>query len=615
MVLQRNTEIKIWGWADENEEITIEFINSTYQTQADENGKWEVKLPQLKAGGPYEMHISGKNEIHITDILIGEVWVSSGQSNMEVSMQRVRPLYESEIAHSRNEMIRYFNLPMNYDFNRAHKDMQSGNWKQAAPENILDFSAISYFYAKKLYQKYQVPVGIINASVGGSPAEAWCSEDVLKKEFPGYYKEAQKFKDSSLRNKITREDNKRMKKWHSTLKQKDKGYKGKKPWSHPNINTSNWSQMEIPGYWADTELGDLHGSVWFRKQIKLTPNQANKPAELLLGRIVNADSVFINDKYAGNTTYQYPPRRYKIPSEILKRGVNTITIRVVNQSGNGGFVRNKPYKLRFGNTSVDLTGTWKYRLGAKMDRLEGGTFIRWKPVGLYNGMISPLLNYKVKGVIWYQGESNTDRALEYEKLFKTMIKNWRNKWNQEKLPFLYVQLANFMEPDRKPSSSNWALLRESQTKTLSLPNTGMAVTTDLGIWNDIHPLNKKDVAQRLALSAQNVAYGEEDIVHSGPLYESMEVTGNKVSISFKHTGSGLVAKGYDDLKHFAIAGRDSNFVWANAKIKDNKVIVWHDKIENPTAVRYGWADNPRKANLYNAEGLPASPFRTDDWEK
>lgn len=264
-----------------------------------------------------------------------------------------------------------------------------------------------------------------------------------------------------------------------------------------------------------------------------------------------------------------------------------------------------------GNRSIDLKGKWKYRIGVKMKPLKSQTFIRWKPAGLYNAMIAPLLNYRIKGIIWYQGESNTERAIEYRELFPTLIRNWRDKWGQGDFPFLYVQLANYMKPDKTPSESNWALLREAQLKTLSVPNTGMAVTIDIGEWNDIHPLNKREVGKRLALGARKIAYGEDELVYSGHLYKSMEINGNKIILSFKHTGSGLTVKNGKKLKHFAIAGADKQFVWAKARIKGEKVVVWSDKVDKPVAVRYAWADNPQNANLFNLEGLPASPFRTD----
>ena len=612
MVLQRDADVKIWGWAAINEKISISFNDSIYKIATDDSGEWEVRLSNLKAGGPYTMIINASNTIAIKDILIGDVWICSGQSNMVLPMRRVSPIYEPEIANSENFYIRYFSVPEKYNFNTPQKDLQSGNWKIANPENVLNFSAAAYFFAQELYEKYRVPIGLINASLGGSPAEAWISEESLK-VFPEHYKEAQRFKDSTLINQIENQDKVRIQVWYNQLRQKDEGYRNpQKIWYEPTLNTSDWETMKIPGYWANTRIGAINGVVWFRKDVNIPAIMVGQQAKLILGRIVDADSVFVNGVFVGTTGYQYPPRRYDIPSNLLKEGKNTIVVRVISNIGNGGFVLDKPYELVAGEQTIDLKGDWQYQLGATMEPLASQTFIRWKPVGLYNAMISPLLNYRIKGVIWYQGESNADKPLEYRELFPTLIRDWRNKWNQGDFPFLFVQLANFMETKNQPSESNWALLREAQIKTLLLPNTGMAVTIDIGEWNDVHPLNKKDVGKRLALAAQNVAYGDEKVIYSGPIYQSMRIDRNKVILTFKNIGSGLIAKGGGELKYFAIAGVDKHFVWANAKIENDKVVVWSNKVPNPIAVRYGWADNPEGANLYNREGLPASPFRTDE---
>lgn len=612
MVLQRDAEVKLWGWAAADEKVSVRFLDKNFQTVANSAGEWELMLPALEAGGPHRMVIEASNTISINDILIGDVWICSGQSNMELPMRRVKPLYEEEIAGAENSFIRYFSVPKTYDFNTAHQDLENGHWQQVTPENVLDFSAVAYFFSRELYEKYQIPIGLINTALGGSPAEAWMSEEALK-EFPEHFKEAQRFKDPELIREIEAADQARGKAWYQEATQKDKGYQNKPTWHDPALKASDWASMELPGYWKDTELGDVNGVVWFRKDIEIPASAARQPAKLNMGRIVDADSVFVNGQFVGSTGYQYPPRWYTIPEGVLKEGKNTIVVRVINESGHGGFVLDKPYELKVAGQTIDLTGEWKYRLGAEMEPLTSQTFIRWKPLGLYNAMISPLLNYRIKGVIWYQGESNVDEAAEYFRLFPAMIQDWRQQWNQGDFPFLFVQLANFMEAKEQPTESDWALLREAQRKTLALPNTGMAVAIDVGEWNDIHPLNKEYVGLRLALAAQKVAYGEE-LVFAGPEFESMEIKGNKVILSFKNYGSGLQAKGGDDLKHFAIAGADKKFVWANAQIKGNKVVVWSEKVAKPVAVRYAWADNPEGANLYNKEGLPASPFTTDELE-
>ena len=612
MVLQRETEINIWGWAAEGEKILIHFIDSTYNTTADIKGDWSIVLPKLKAGGPYNMQVSASNSITIRDIMIGDVWICSGQSNMELNMQRVSPLYGAEIAASENPDIRYFEVPDKYNFSSPQNDLSSGQWEKANPENILSFSAVSYFFGKELYERYKVPIGLINSALGGSPAEAWMSEEGLK-EFPEYYAEAQRFKDSTLIKQIQNEDSTRINTWYRRSRQNDEGYKNpEKPWYSPEYNPSDWSTMKIPGYWANESLGFVNGVVWFRKETNIPASMIGKPAQLNLGRIIDADSAFVNGIFVGTTSYQYPPRRYTIPPTVLKEGKNVIVVRVINNRGRGGLAEDKPYEIVVGKKTIDLTGDWQYKLGIKMEPLRGQTFIRWKPMGLYNAMISPLLNYKIKGVIWYQGEANAGRPIEYRQLFPALIKDWRKNWNQGDFPFLFVQLPNFMEAKPEPSESNWALLREAQLKTLSLPNTAMAVAIDIGEWNDIHPLNKKDVGKRLALAAQKVAYGDEKVVYSGPIYESMKIDGNEIILTFTNIGSGLIAQGGGRLKGFAVSRVDRHFVWAQAKIEGEKVIVWSDKIANPVAVRYAWADNPEGANLYNQDGLPASPFRTDE---
>jgi sialate O-acetylesterase len=614
MVIQRNEEVKLWGWAAAGENISISFLGSKYQTAANGNGEWYIMLSKQEAGGPYEMQISASNSITISDIMIGDVWVCSGQSNMELQMKRVSPIYGSEIANSENIYIRQFLVPQKYDFNVPREDFEAGSWKSANPENVLDFSAAAYFFAKDIYDKYKVPIGLINASLGGSPAEAWMSEEALK-EFPEHYEEAQRFKDSNLIKKIEESDNSRIQTWYGLLREKDEGYKDQKNnWFDPNLNSDNWAAMKIPGYWADTQLGEVNGVVWFRKKINVSASMVEKEAKLILGRIVDADSIFINGEFVGTTSYQYPPRRYDIPAGLLKECENTIVIRVISNSGRGGFVFGKKYEIVAGKDTLDLKGDWQYRLGAIMEPLASQTFIRWKPMGLHNAMLAPLFNYKIKGVIWYQGESNANRPIEYQKLFPAMTNDWRKNFGQGDFPFLFVQLPNFMEIRNEPSESNWALLREAQLKTLSVQNTGMAVAIDLGEWNDIHPLNKKNIGKRLALAAQKIAYDDNDVVYSGPSYESMQIDGNKIILSFTNVGSGLLAKDSGELKQFAIAGNDSQFVWAKAKIEDDQVIVWSDKILKPVAVRYAWADNPERANLYNKEGLPASPFRTDDFD-
>jgi sialate O-acetylesterase len=612
MVLQRNANVKIWGWSAAHEKITIEFRDTVYFLSGDKNGQWEYIFSNMQAGGPFRMIIKASNAITINNILIGDVWLISGQSNIELPMRRVAWVYEKEIQDAENSNIRQFKVPQKYNFISPHNDLESGEWVAVNKESIFNFSAVGYFYAKELYAKYNVPIGILNASLGGSPIEAWMSEESLKK-FPNYYDEAQRFKDSALIVQIETADNTRIQNWYNKLGELDEGYHNSdKIWTDLHANTSDWDTMQVPGYWADSKIGSVNGVVWFKRNFEVSQKMVGVESTLILGRIVDADSVFVNGKFVGTTSYQYPPRRYSIPKGVLHEGENTVVVRVISNIGNGGFVLDKPYEISNQFGSINLKGTWQYKLGAVMEPLASQTFVRWKPLGLHNAMLNPLVNYTIKGVVWYQGESNADNPTEYENLLVALINNWRQKWNQGDFPFLIVQLPNYMETNKMPSESNWALMREAQLKTLAVPNTGMAVTIDIGEWNDIHPLNKKDVGIRLALAAQKVAYNEVEDGGFSPIYNSMNIEGDKVSLSFLNIGKGLMAK-EGELKQFAIAGADKKFVWATTKIENNKVIVWSEKVKNPVAVRYAWADNPEGANLYNSDLLPASPFRTDDW--
>jgi len=613
MVLQRDANVKVWGWASDGEKITIHFIDATYNTIANKNGEWEVKLSNLKAGGPYIMQINASNSITINDIVVGDVWVCSGQSNMGFSLGSVNNLYKDEIDHMDNPFIRQFFTFPGTNFKNREKDYRFGSWQHADSKNVHSLTAVGYFFAKYLYEKYKVPIGLINVSLGGSSAEAWISEESIK-SFPMYYEELQRFKDPGYMERINKQDNERVGNWNKLLKQNDEGYKNPtQTWFDPKLNTSDWGKTYVPGYWADTKLGPVNGVVWFRKEINIPSDMVGKPAIIKLGRIVDCDTVFINGKFVGSIGSQYAERTYKIPEDLLKEGTNTIVVRVMNYIRHGGFVPSKKYDILAGDNKINLEGEWKYKLGAIAEPLEDRLFTGKIPTGLFNSGIAPMLNYRIKGVVWYQGESNTSRAFEHYDLFKLLIKDWRQNWHQGSFPFLFVQLPNFVEVNVEDTKYDWAYLRESQLKALSIPNTGMAVTVDIGEWNDIHPKDKKDVGYRLALAAEKVAYGEKNIVYSGPIYKSMKIEDNKIILTFTNVGSGLVAKNGDKLNCFEICGIDDEFFPAETKIVNNTIVVWSDKVTSPVAVRYAWSNNPEGVNLYNIEGLPASPFRTDDW--
>jgi len=611
MILQRDTKVKVWGWASKGEKINIKFNGKSFKTTTGSDDRWSVLLSPMKAGGPYKMDISGSNKIILKDILIGDVWICSGQSNMVHQMELHSIRYADEIAQAHYPEIRQFWIPTLTDLQGPHDDLPTGYWKSANREDVRQFSAVAYFFAKTIYEKYHVPIGLINASVGGTPIEAWTRKEGLK-QFPALQTIIQKNKDTAYINNFAKRASTNN---ANTPKQNDKGLIGTKPWYDTSYIPKGWHNINIPGYWEDQGIKDLDGIVWYRKEFDVPASMTGVPARVFLGRIVDADVLYINGKQVGNTTYQYPQRRYNVPADLLKAGKNIFVIKVTNTAGKGGFVPDKPYYLFAGKDTIDLKGYWQYRVGevyeTRSEFSGGGISAQNQPAALYNAMIAPLINYAIKGFTWYQGEANTNRAEEYSKLMPAMITDWRNQWKQPDAPFLYVQLPGFMEMNYLPSESQWAALREAQLKTLSVPNTGMAVAIDLGEWNDVHPDNKKDVGIRLALAAEKIAYGEKDIVYSGPIYQSATIDNNKIIISFSNTGGGLITNDGEELSQFAIAGADKKFVWAKAKIDGNKIVVWNDDIINPMYVRYAWADNPDGANLYNKEGLPASPFRTD----
>jgi len=613
MILQRGTEINIWGWASKGETVSITFNGNTVNTNTDGNGQWMLRLPAMQAGGPYIMTIKGKNTIVLHDILIGDVWFCSGQSNMVHQMKLHNVRYAAEVSHAHYPEIRQFWIPTLTDLQGPCDDLPSGYWKSANPEDVLDFSAVAFFFAEKLYQKYHVPIGIINASVGGTPIEAWTSEDGLK-TFPSIEARIKRNKDTAYVNGLIRRS--MAGNGHQTAR-KDKGLTGSKSWFDTAYIPKEWRRIGIPGYWEDQGIKHLNGVVWYRREIDVPSSMVGKPAKVFLGRIVDADALYINGIEVGHTTYQYPQRRYPVPTGVLKAGKNLFVIRVTNKVGKGGFVPDKPYCLIAGADTLDLKGYWQYKVGEVFEPRKGFGAPHFsaqnEPTALYNAMVSPVIHYTIKGMVWYQGASNAARPAEYAQLQPALIEDWRSKWHEGNIPFLYVQLPGYMDYNYLPSESQWAVLRESQLKSLSVPNTAMTVNIDLGEWNDIHPDRKKPVGERLALAAEKLAYGE-NVVYSGPLYQSSVIQGNKITIKFTHAGSGLTTTDGEAPSEFAVAGPDRHFVWAKATIvSPDKVVVWSDQVLHPVAVRYGWADNPVNPNLCNKEGLPASPFRTDDW--
>lgn len=589
MVLQRGVELKIWGWADKGEKITVRFNGEYYYTETGVDGKWMVRLPEQRAGGPYIMEI---NDVILRDILIGDVWLCSGQSNMETPIERLVEKYP-EINVSNNHMIRYFKVPTQNTIEYLQQDIPRGSrWYSGVASEVMNWTALAYFYAKESYEYNGIPVGILVSSLGGSMIESWISQEHMK-DFPAL------LVDFDALNAVRELD-------------VDQGA-GNFTVSH--WDDSQWETVKLPGQLRSQGLHN-RGVTYFRKNFTVSESGEGRHAKLYLGTLIDSDSVFVNGHFVGSTSYAYPPRKYNIPAGVLRAGNNNITVRL-RANGNAEFVVGKPYKVVGDDFEVNLIGEWRYRIGINIDaseefrsRLQN---LRSSGSGLYNGMIYPIRDYQVMGVIWYQGESNTGQGKLYSSYLKALIANWREVFDHPELPFLLVQLPNFMMKCEQPSESDWAAVRESQFKVAKeLPNTALAVTYDIGEWNDIHPLNKKDMAKRLLLGARNIAYGEK-IVSSGPMYKGMTIDGDKIILEFTNVGSGLISRGKEGLQHFAIAGEDKKFVWADAVIKKNTVVVSAKNIKQPIAVRYAWSDNPEDANLSNKDGLLASPFRTDQW--
>ncbi|TDW97281.1 sialate O-acetylesterase [Dinghuibacter silviterrae] len=604
MVLQRDVPLTLWGWSAPTDKVIVKIAGHTYKATHSGNS-WQVRLPSMKAGGPYTLEIAGQV---VRDVLVGDVWFCSGQSNMVLPMERVKEKYPDEVANADYPEIRNFFVPTAADVHGPARDLPAAHWVKGDTAGVLGFGAATWFFARQLYQKYHVPIGIINSSVGGTPIEAWISEQGYK-DMPAYAERIARAKNAVV---VAPGPGTRR-----ILREPDQGLSGPVKWFDTSFTPEGWHPFWMPGYWADQGVKGLNGVVWFRKEIDVPESMAGKPAKLFVGRIVDADETYVNGVKVGNITYQYPPRRYNIPAGLLKSGKNLIVVRITNTSGKGGFVPDKRYELTDGTTHIDIRGDWTYKVGQVFPpRVSGGGFAlpsaQNEPTGLYNTMVAPAVQYAIKGFVWYQGEANTFEPVEYKKLLPALIADWREKWQLSTLPFLYVQLPNFLEVQYWPSESQWAELREAELDALSVPNTAMAVTIDAGEWNDIHPLDKKDVGDRLALAAEHLAYGEKDLVYSGPIYQSAVVQTDSIVLSFTNTGSGLMAKGGGDLQQFAIAGADKKFIWADARILGDKVVVSSPDIPHPVYVRYAWANNPEGANLYNKEGLPASPFRTDE---
>ena len=608
MVLQRNKPIPVWGWADANEKVEVRFNKQTKTITADSTGKWMVNLNAEKAGGPFELSIIGKNKIVITNVLVGEVWICSGQSNMEFQVNKTMNS-EKEINDSNYPMIRHFGVAQDLS-GFPKEDLKAGKWAVCNKENVGDFSAVGYFFAKKIYAELKIPVGIINTSWGGTNVETWTSREA--------FENSSEFKDM-IANVPQVDIDSLSKSQIGLITAKIEKIQGSKVSTNEellfkelNFDDGKWPEMIAPELWESQQLNNLDGMVWMRKSIIVTKEDANKKAILELAKIDDQDFTYINGVLIGTTNDYAKKRIYQIPEGLLKEGKNTIAIKIIDNTGGGGIYGDKSdLKLTLQNSVIPLSGKWKFNVVQIKSEVSPNGY----PSLLYNAMINPLVPFAFQGVLWYQGEANVSRAKQYQIAFPLMINDWRTKWKQGDFPFYFVQLATFDEyGGNSKNGSKWAELREAQTETLKLPNTGMAVTTDIGNAKDIHPTNKQDVGKRLAAIALNNVYGVK-MVYSGPMYKSQEIKGNQIVLTFDNIGSGLTTSDSNSiLKGFEIAGADKVFHSAKAIIKNNQVIVSSENVPNPVAVHYGWADDDTEINLFNKEKFPASPFRTDDWE-
>ena len=626
MVLQQASPAKIWGEAKPGAEINITIADQTVSAETDPKGKWLCELTAMQAGGPHTMRISdGTDTVQFDDILIGEVWICSGQSNMDWPLSRVQNAGQ-ELAAAHYPGIRLFKVERSAD-EHPQKDIKAGQWAPCTPQTSENISAAGYFFARELHQKLGVPIGIIHTAWGGSRAEAWTEYSFLKIE-PALLPLVANFESVLNLSPAEREAQlAEFNAWKNERRYIDPGSRAKYlGWTDPEFDDHQWAIMHLPGLWEAQGL-DMDGSVWFRRSVIIPDHWREKDLILKFSFIDDFDICFFNGREIGKTTREskqasQATRSYSIPAELVRPGeVNSLAVRIFDEYRRGGIGGDSAdfYLAPASGNSGDylyLAGSWRYKIEHQLlPQSNGGPAEPIFPgnrhalANLYNGMIAPLVPFSIRGVIWYQGESNAERAEEYKTLFPAMINSWRQHWQHGVFPFYWVQLANYKKIQIRPSEGGWAFIREAQTSALRLKYTGMAVITDVGDAGDIHPRDKKTVGQRLALIARAKTYGE-NITYSGPFYREMKLEGTKIRIIFDHTAQGLITPGNEPLRGFAIRSTADEWLWATAEIDGNDVIVSNDSLQNPVAVRYNWADNPI-GNLYNTAGLPANSFRTD----
>ncbi len=608
MVLQRGENIKIWGQASPGEDITISINDQERTTVANPNGKFELRLKPMKAGGPYTFVVEGEEKkLKFKDVLVGEVWLCSGQSNMAFSLNNAK---SADTATPKAEYpgIRLFKVKHNMLFKPA-EDFDNPGWYACRPDTVGSFSAVAYFYGNKLHKELNVPIGLIQSAWGGSFIEAWIQHDSLN-NYTDFKNITNTINNSSVKNTaffgeglLQQEYETQLDQWKSKIDTVLEEYKQTCTYERQS------SSMQLPTLWENAGLKNTDGIVCFRKSLMLPDHWKGKDLTLKAGYIDDLDMTWINGNLLGNHKMYNELREYNIPAEHLQEGINHIDIKVFDLGGGGG-IYGSPDRMTLicGDDSISLAGEWNYHLITKYLDFPGmpqQAHPQHVPCALFNGMINPLTPYGIRGAIWYQGESNADRPLLYRSLLQTMINNWRAAFEKDTFPFIIVQLPNWHH-------EKWPELREAQFMASRLPKTYITNIIDLGDPNDIHPTNKQPVGNRLAKTAMANVYNKA-ITWSGPVCESMEIKGNKAIINFNHVDGGLIAEDGAPLKSFTMAGRDKKFYRADATIKGNKVVVFSEEVDKPAAVRYAWAGNP-DCNLYNQAGFPAFPFRTDQWD-
>lgn len=610
-VLQRDRPLPVWGWAPPGATVAVALASQTRSTTAGADGRWSVTFDPLAtdAGILQLTASSGEATVTASDLLVGEVWVCSGQSNMEWAPSwGVRDGPQEIAAAAGFPRIRLLNVAKTSTDTPA-QDITT-TWTVCSPATVAGFSAVGYFFGRELNRSLDVPVGLIASSWGGTPAQSWTSREALAASptLTGYvkslddalaaYPAAKARYDEALKNPPP------------ATKVDDAG------WQKPDLVVAEWKEMTLPKNWEKAGL-NIDGVVWFRRTIDIPATSAGADLSLGLGPIDDQDVTWWDGEQVGTTAAWNEPRTYTVPARLVTAGRHIIAVRVTD-TGHGGGIFGKPEQLVAkpgAGEPIPLAGPWQYRVAEELaakPRPPMGPGNAWLPTGLRNGMITPLIPYAIRGAIWYQGESNAGQAWQYRTLFPAMIADWRAAWGQGDFPFLFVQLANFTAAAKDPGDSDWAELRDAQLFTLrSVPATGMAVAIDIGDAGNIHPANKQEVSRRLSLWALAGIQGTQ-AASSGPLYTGATVEDARIRVAFDHLGGGLVAKG-GPLQRFAIAGADRTWVWADAVIDGDSVLVSSPQVAEPVAVRYAWANNPDGCNLYNKAGLPASPFRTDDW--